>query len=85
LPFYAIQRLPPYVFEPVNRIKAEVRAAAGTSSILQWETRICLLRPMSLRSCAKVSEEPEQADIPFRAVFRGFAARRLVTTLDVSM
>lgn len=27
--FYAMQRLPPYVFEPVNRIKAEVRAAGG--------------------------------------------------------
>ena len=27
--FYAIRRLPPYVFEPVNRIKGEVRAAGG--------------------------------------------------------
>jgi alanine-synthesizing transaminase len=29
LSFYAIKRLPPYVFEPVNRIKGEVRAAGG--------------------------------------------------------
>lgn len=27
--FYAIKRLPPYVFEPVNRVKEEVRAAGG--------------------------------------------------------
>jgi alanine-synthesizing transaminase len=29
LSFYAIKRLPPYVFEPVNRVKEEVRAAGG--------------------------------------------------------
>ncbi len=27
--FYALKRLPPYVFEPVNRVKEEVRAAGG--------------------------------------------------------
>jgi alanine-synthesizing transaminase len=29
LSFYAIKRLPPYVFEPVNRVKEVVRAAGG--------------------------------------------------------
>jgi alanine-synthesizing transaminase len=29
LSFYPIKRLPPYVFEPVNRVKEEVRAAGG--------------------------------------------------------
>jgi alanine-synthesizing transaminase len=29
LSFYPLKRLPPYVFEPVNRVKEEVRAAGG--------------------------------------------------------
>jgi hypothetical protein len=40
--FYRIRRLPPYVFEQVNRAKAAARnAQAPTSSISVWVIPIC--------------------------------------------
>lgn len=42
--FHKIKRLPPYVFEQVNRLKAKARAAGRTLSILAWATLTCRRR-----------------------------------------
>jgi hypothetical protein len=44
--FHRIKRLPPYVFEQVNRIKAGLGRTGPTSSISAWATRTCRRRSM---------------------------------------
>ncbi len=48
--FYRIRRLPPYVFEQVNRAKARRATPAPTSSISAWAIRTCRRRSMSSTS-----------------------------------
>ena len=44
--FHRIRRLPPYVFEQVNRAKAARAMRAPTSSISAWAIRTCRRRRM---------------------------------------
>jgi len=48
--FYRIRRLPPYVFEQVNRAKAAARNAGADIIDLAWAIRICRRRPMSSKN-----------------------------------
>ena len=48
--FHRIRRLPPYVFEQVNRAKAAARKPAPTSSISAWAIPTCRRRRTSSRS-----------------------------------
>ena len=48
--FYRIRRLPPYVFEQVNRAKAAARNAGADIMTSAWAIRICRRRRTFLRS-----------------------------------
>ena len=56
--FHRIKRLPPYVFEQVNRIKAQPAPTAPTSSISAWATRISTPRSTSSPSWCETAGRP---------------------------
>jgi alanine-synthesizing transaminase len=73
--FHKVRRLPPYVFEQVNRLKASARAAAApTSSTSAWAIPTCR-RPRHRRQAVRGGARPAHASLLVVAGHSGPAPR----------
>ena len=71
--FHKVRRLPPYVFEQVNRLKAQrARRAAPTSSTSAWAIPTCRRRTHIVDKLVETVQRP--AHPPLFLVARAFPA-----------
>jgi aspartate/methionine/tyrosine aminotransferase len=82
--FYRVKRLPPYVFEEVNRLKAGARAAGADIIDLGMGIRTCPLPRTFWRSWSRRFPSRAPTAIRRRAASRGSDARKPDITVAAS-